>query len=155
MTRDPTENELATIRILLATSGSRDELDRWIAIAAREPKRQRGRPPGNKYWTVDCDLILMADQEFRLNGGSPTAAIASLANRCWRPELAAKLGANEHAVRKRLLRRLGPETYKDDHGNSVELWPTRCPQLEHLPIVQALIAGRRRRMADAGFVPEH
>jgi hypothetical protein len=143
MARDPTTEELAQLRALLAAAGSKREFERWTRLAA---SKRRGRPPIDKFGGIDAVLIWQAEGLFR--GGErwrdpdlkampirpPLAAIKIAVERNWHKHL----GASKKAVEKRIRSRLAPG------GTKPGMWPALFSKLDDLEIAKALRAGPAR-----------
>src|SRR5437016_3967219 len=54
--RQATETDLQKIRELLAAAGGPRELSRWIKTVPQK-RRPRGRPPSDKWYTIDFFLL--------------------------------------------------------------------------------------------------
>jgi hypothetical protein len=74
MSRDPTADEIETIRSLIGRAGSEEELQRWIRLAL---PRRRGRPPGsNKFGDYDESVILIAEALHHIPDGKLSLYLA-------------------------------------------------------------------------------
>jgi hypothetical protein len=112
MSRDPTAGEMDDIRRLVSAAGSVDELRRWIKVtrlahADPKPKRQRGRPPGQKFLD-DYGLLLLAALVQQAQPELATYGIMKqIVGGLDKPR---EHGASPKATAKRLLDRLGGES---------------------------------------------
>jgi len=66
MARTPNVLELEQLKQLLAAAGGKDELDRWVALAAG---KKRGRPPGASRRFLEGDLKVLVFAERILQSG--------------------------------------------------------------------------------------